>query len=280
MANIEIAPFPGNKNMALTFSWDDGVEEDRPLVKFMNEHGLRGTFNLNSGSLGRPDRPANNKRIDASEVASLYQGHEVAIHTVTHPHLAKLDASQIVREVLEDRVALEDIVGYPVRGMAYPYGTFSQQVIDILRTMGIVYARTTQMANPCFPPAEPLAWAATGHMFSQTPENMAERFKLMHASPGRSNVFFVWGHSYEFERSGDRWNEMHSLFEPMAGHDDVWYCTNIELFDYEAARKRIIIAANQKTAHNPSALPVTLLVNREPFVVPGGQTVSLSSVTG
>jgi hypothetical protein len=55
---IEIARFPGNKRFAVTFSWDDGVIEDRRLVAFMNEHGLRGTFNLNAGTLKRAGTPS------------------------------------------------------------------------------------------------------------------------------------------------------------------------------------------------------------------------------
>lgn len=35
----------------LTFSFDDGNEDDVRLVRIMNSYGLKGTFNLNSGSL-------------------------------------------------------------------------------------------------------------------------------------------------------------------------------------------------------------------------------------
>jgi len=142
---VEIPSFPGGKRIAVTTSFDDGVIEDRRVIAAFNEWGLKGTFNLNSGAFGRPANVA------ASEVASLYRGHEVAVHTVTHPHLPKLDPAQIAREVLDDRIALEDLVGYPVRGMAYPYGTYNKMVIDCLRQLGIVYARTTENAGNCFP---------------------------------------------------------------------------------------------------------------------------------
>jgi hypothetical protein len=149
-----------------------------------------------------------------------------------------LDPSAVALEVLEDRKMLEDLVGYPVRGMAYPFGTYSPRVIEILKSLGVVYSRTVERRDPCFPPSEPLAWPATAHMFTKEPDDVGVRFKKMHDNPRAGGVYFVWGHSYEFARPTDRWAEMETLFAPLAGHADVWYCTNIELFDYEADRDR------------------------------------------
>jgi len=266
-ARIEIPPFPGGKRLAVTTSFDDGVLQDRRVVESFNMWGLKGTFNLNSGLLG------GGKKIPPAEVAALYAGHEVAIHTVTHPWLDRLDASQIATEVLEDRKALEDLVQYPVRGMAYPFGTYNRQVIEILRSLGIVYSRTVENRDPCFPPAEPLAWAATAHQFGQHPEPVAARFEK-HLATNWSGVFFIWGHSYEFD---DRWDAFERIYRPLAGHADVWYCTNIELFDYEAARQRLVIAANRATAFNPSARPVTLKVDGRFVDVPPGQVTPLAA---
>ncbi|HEV7301029.1 MAG TPA: polysaccharide deacetylase family protein [Tepidisphaeraceae bacterium] len=266
---IEIPNFPGGKRIAFTTSWDDGVVEDRRVVAALNDMGMKGTFNLNSGTLGRTGERLTEDsggRLDASEVAELYAGHEVAIHTVTHPHLPRLDASQMAAEVLDDRRALEDLVGYPVRGMAYPFGTYNAQVIDVLRALGIVYARTCENRDPCFPPAEPLAWGSTAHHFHP---DVPERWKALHGSPNRSGVFFIWAHSYEFQRQ-NRWDDLERIYRPMAGHDDVWYCTNIELFDYHAARERIVIAANRQSAYNPSAVPVTLKVGNRLLDIPPG----------
>ena len=41
--------YPQGKLKALTLSYDDGVEQDIRLMEIMNRHGLKGTFNLNSG---------------------------------------------------------------------------------------------------------------------------------------------------------------------------------------------------------------------------------------
>ena len=266
-ARIEATQFPGGKRIAVTTSFDDGVVHDRRVVKAFNEWGLKGTFNLNSGPLGRPSH------IAAAEVAELYRGHEVAVHTVSHPSLTMLDAPQIVREVLEDRRALEDLVGYPVRGMAYPNGAYDDRVIAVLRQLGIVYARTVENNWNCFPPREPLAWQTTAHQFHTTPKPVPDRFAEFHANPRSAGLFFIWGHTYEFE---NRWADLEKIFKPLAGKPDVWYCTNIELFDYEAARQRLVIAANRASAFNPSALPVTINVAGQLRDVPPGQTISLA----
>lgn len=275
---IEIPSFPKNKRVAVTTSFDDGHTHDRRIVGAFNEWGLKGTFNLNSGLLRREGTPSPDgarSYLDASEVADLYRGHEVAIHTATHPHLPRLDASQIALEVLEDRKALEDLVGYPVRGMAYPYGTYDQRTIDLLRSLGIVYCRTCENAEPCFPPKDPLAWPATAHQYAAGP-SVPERFQHLYDNSRRGGVFFIWGHGFEFHDRND-WEALERIYRPLSGKPDVWYCTNIDLFDYDDARKRLVIAANRRTAFNPSGLAVTILVDGVVMEIPPGATRSLIS---
>lgn len=86
------------KNKAITFSYDDGVTQDRRLIEILNRYGLKATFNINSGLLDRPDdflmidgKKIGHAKVSAAEVRRLYQGHEVAVHTLTHPNLTELD---------------------------------------------------------------------------------------------------------------------------------------------------------------------------------------------
>ena len=270
---VEVCRFPGGRRLAVTLSWDDGPVEDRRLVAFLNAVGLRGTFNLNSGFLA----PATPGCVGRAEVADLYAGHEVAIHTRTHPHLPRLDPSQVAAEVLADRRALEDLVGYPVRGMAYPFGTHSPAVVGLLRALGIAYARTADVADPCFPPADPLTWGVTAHVLAESADgDVGQRFLKLRADPGAGGVYAVCGHAYEFARPGDRWAEMDRRLRPLAGHADVWYCTHVELFDHEAARRRVVVAANLRSAYNPSGVPVTLDVDGRRVDVGPGATVGLT----
>lgn len=94
--------FPGGKHKVLTFSYDDGKLEDRRLVEIFNKNGLRGTFNLNTG-IDQPDI-----RIPKDEWKDLYAGHEVAVHTCTHPTIARCPDNEIVYEILNNRMELEE----------------------------------------------------------------------------------------------------------------------------------------------------------------------------
>jgi peptidoglycan/xylan/chitin deacetylase (PgdA/CDA1 family) len=272
---VEVPRFPNNAKAAVTLSFDDGVATDRRVVDLLNSWGLKATWNLNSGTLRSPSTPPEDSpytKLTPGEVAATYAGHEVAIHTVTHPHLARLEPQQMLREVLDDRHALEDLVGYPVRGMAYPFGSYDARVLDVLRPLGLAYARTVLQQDHCFPPADPLVWAATGHQYDPA---LATKWADWYASQWFNGVFFVWGHTYEFAVSND-WAAVERIYKPLAGKPDVWYCTNVELFDYEEARRRLVVAANRRTAYNPSGLAVTVLVDGRVQVVPPGATVRLA----
>ena len=129
------------KMKALTFSYDDGVTQDRRLVELFDRYGLKATFNINSELLGKPgtlwreNMWVNHNKIRPEEVGELYRNHEVAVHTLTHPHLTELEEPEIIRQVEEDRINLERLTGKAVVGMAYPGGGINndERVASIIR---------------------------------------------------------------------------------------------------------------------------------------------------
>ena len=42
------------KNKFITFSYDDGVTQDKQLIEIFNKYNLKATFNINSELLGQP----------------------------------------------------------------------------------------------------------------------------------------------------------------------------------------------------------------------------------
>ena len=117
------------KRKALTFSYDDGVTQDRRLIRLLDQYGLKATFNLNSellghdGSLLREGVTVSHVKVPPEEAADLYRGHEIAAHTLTHPNLTHVpEEAEIIRQTEEDRKNLSALAGYEVRGMAYPGG--------------------------------------------------------------------------------------------------------------------------------------------------------------
>lgn len=133
---IQLDRFPNGLHKALTLSFDDGRDHDRRFVRMLNGYGIKATFHLNSGFLGKEGY------IGKEEAGTLYRGHEVSAHTVSHPFLEQSPPEQVVSQVVEDRKALEALVHVPIKGMSYPFGTYNDQVVSLLRAVGIEYART------------------------------------------------------------------------------------------------------------------------------------------
>ena len=139
-----------------TMSYDDGVIWDIPFLNIVNAYGIKATFNLNSGFLGtRCDLTQNgitfnHDKVNADQVRELYAGHEVATHSVTHPSLCRISDAEIVSQIVGDREALSALVGYDVRGHAYPVGRYDERVVRVLRDeCGICYARTVDCLRTC-----------------------------------------------------------------------------------------------------------------------------------
>ena len=257
--------FPGGKSKVLTFSYDDGNIADRRLVAIFNRHGFRGTFHLNSGLLGQKER------VTRAELADLYAGHEMSCHTYTHPWLTQLSKEEMLRELLDDRRALEDVAGAPIRGLSYPYGAFNDQVIEVIRVCGFAYARTGLATGNFNLPDDPLRWTGTGH---HKHDILAKGRQFLELPPGPPRLFYIWGHSYEFNRA-DNWQLIEEFATQMSGNSDIWYATNIEIIDYLEAVQRIISSVDCSVLSNPSAIPVWVAHNGVPVEIPAGQTVQL-----
>lgn len=221
-----------------TLSYDDGVEQDRRLVEIFNRYNLKCTFNINSGFLGQPNelirlgKPVAHNKVKPTEVASLYAGHEVATHSKTHPDLTKLSKEEVRAQITEDINALSELVGYPVVGHAYPGGTYDRRTADLLGDCGIRYARTIDSTKTFELPSDPLMWHPTCHHGDEKVFDLLDAF--MKAEPtDRDLLFYMWGHSYEFDYNvwGNNWEHIETVCSVIAGKADIVYCTNIEFLN-------------------------------------------------
>ena len=259
--------FPGGKHKALTMSYDDGRTQDRRLVEIFNRYGIRGTFHLNSGFLG------DESHIGPDEVRTLYAGHEVACHTVTHPTIARCPLPEVAREVLDDRQALEALTGYPVRGLSYPNGSLSREIEALLPACGIRYSRVVGSSDGFALPEDPWRWQATchhGHRLMELGAQFAALYKRQYLY-----LMYVWGHSYEFD-SNDGWSLIEGFCREMGGRDDIWYCTNIEFMDCMDDYVRLQFAADNSFVRNPTARDCWIQVNDgTPVRVPAGEILKL-----
>lgn len=263
--------FPEGKTKALTMSYDDGRDHDLRLIEIFNKYGIKGTFHLNSASI----EGGSTNHVSVEDVRERYKGHEVSLHTHTHPHLERAPREVIIHEVMENRRLLESYCGYPVTGMSYPYGTSNAQVLEILRALGVVYSRTTQPTKSFEIPADFLLWHPTCH---HSDPKLMDYFEQMMTLPRWSTslpILYVWGHSYEFANHNN-WELIESFCAAVSGKEEVWYATNMEIYEYVMALRALTVSADGTMIKNPTATDVWVSADGNPVKIPAGETAVLA----
>ena len=139
LIKIKLNRWPGGVTHALTMSYDDGVTFDVRLAELFDAHGIRGTFHMNSNY---DMETGDGWHLPAEPIRDIARRHELSLHMHTHPFPTKIPLAQVADEVIENRRALEPLAGYPLRGMSYPYGDFNDDVIALIRALGVEYSRT------------------------------------------------------------------------------------------------------------------------------------------
>ena len=221
------------KKKAVTFSFDDGVTQDIRLIEILNKYDLKATFNINSGLLGRKNELVRNgvtirhDKIDPTELKEIYQGHEIAAHTLTHPNLTTLDREEIIRQVERDRVALSELCGYEVVGMAYPCGGVNNddRVAEIIKNnTGIKYARTITSTHSFDRQENLFRFDPTVYYIENELNAVVDSF--LKSDPTEMELLYIWGHSYEMDAGYISWERFDEVCRRLSGHADVFYGTN------------------------------------------------------
>jgi len=278
--------FPGGKAKAVTFSYDDGVIEDVRLADIFCKYNLKATFNINSALMGEGER-----RLTAEKIKEhiLDRGHEIATHGAEHRAPLKQRPIMAIQDTLNCRLGLEEAFGVIIRGMAYPDSGIRMQtpgsvayteLREYLGALGIAYARTLAGDNDSFMlPEDFYAWMPTAHHDNPKIMEYIDKFlaldedKLYHTSK-MPLLFYIWGHSYEFERKGN-WEHAEAICERLSGKDDTWYATNIEICDYVNAYKALVYSADGAMVYNPTLIDVWFWAEGKIYEVKSGETVTL-----
>ncbi len=227
------------KQKALTFSYDDGVTQDIRLIEMFNKYGLKATFNINSETLGQPGElhsgniTVNHTKNKAEDVRHIYQGHEIAVHTLTHPNLTQIpDDNEVLRQVEQDRLNLSELAGYEVFGMAYPCGGVNcdDRVAEIIRrNTPIRYARTITTTHSFDPYPDLYQYKGTVYHHGEWDKLFDLGKQFLELKTDTPKVFYIWGHAYEFDIYPERWEMFEEFCRMMSGHDDIFYGTNLEI---------------------------------------------------
>jgi peptidoglycan/xylan/chitin deacetylase (PgdA/CDA1 family) len=154
----------GRQRGLVGITFDDGyvnvLEEALPVLL---RHGFGASMFIISGRLGGlnewdegPRWPLMTAR-QVGEVAAA--GMEIGSHSATHGRLAGVDPGHLEAEVSGSRASLGELLGAPVRGFAYPYGSMDAAARRAVRAAGYDYACAVET------PRAELGWMALPRVY-------------------------------------------------------------------------------------------------------------------
>jgi peptidoglycan/xylan/chitin deacetylase (PgdA/CDA1 family) len=131
-----------DRPVVLTF--DDGYEDFHSrAMPLLADYGCTATLFVTTGWLQDADMrlSATDRMLNRSQLAeAAAAGVEIGAHTRRHPQLDQLSTQQVRQELCTSKQWLEDKLGLPVPGLAYPFGYSSPMVREMAGEAGYGYA--------------------------------------------------------------------------------------------------------------------------------------------
>lgn len=215
---------------AVTFSYDDGNEQDIRLAALFDRYNLKATFHVNTG-LNRDNSTWKYGDIwvhllNLAECPEVYRGHEVSVHGSTHQDLTALTPNALYEELSRDIDAITQIYGITPVGLSYPYGAWNESVLEQVSLLGLRYGRGTHSTHSFAPQENLLVFQPTCHHDDPEIFQLAKAF--LESDSDTPQIFYIWGHSYELDGK-QHWDHMERLCSMLAGRPDIFYGTNREV---------------------------------------------------
>lgn len=118
------------KPVLITFDdgYLDNYENAYPILK---KHGMVATFFIITDKLWTADRLNPEKIAEMAEA-----GMSFGSHSVTHRRLAELPWEEIKEELVMSKAVLESVLGRQVTAIAYPQGSYNDNVITLAENLG------------------------------------------------------------------------------------------------------------------------------------------------
>ena len=237
--------YPNGKRKAFNITYDDGILQDVRFVELLNKYNLKGTFNLNSGSMKQEfewTHPCGMviKRLPENVVVDLYRGHEIASHSVTHPDLEHLTDEELWYELGQDKKNLEELFGCEVYGFAVPFDYYDERIADCVKHLGFTYGRDSRETYSYCPPEDYYFWSSgTYHVmpgfraFAEGIFDTDEELALCQ----------IVGHAYDLDVE-DMWEYMEGYLKRISEDEDIFSMTNIEVIQYLKAIRGAYVSNN------------------------------------
>ena len=252
--------YPFGKAKAFNVTYDDGILQDVRFVELLNKYNLKGTFNLNSGLMENEFEWTHEsgvvvKRLPKEKVLSLYKGHEIASHTLTHTYLQDKSEAEIMTELGADKKNLEKLFNREIKGFAVPFDYYSDLIEDCTKKCGFEYARISEETLSFKPQTDYHRWKATVFHLDESLEKLSNDFV---SCDEELALFQIVGHSYDLDTE-NMWDRIESVFKEISSHSDILPMTTIEIIDYLKAMEQVEIT--ESYIHNPSEQSLWFSVN-------------------
>lgn len=139
----------GRSRGLVGITFDDGyVSVLEAALPELRRRGFSASVFIISGRLGGTnewDEGPSWPLLSAGQVGELAAaGMEIGSHSMTHVRLAGREAGQLETEVRGSRASLGELMGTPVRGFAYPYGSMDAAARRAVHDAGYDYACAVQ----------------------------------------------------------------------------------------------------------------------------------------
>lgn len=141
---VRIADFYGDRQAAVSLTFDDGIQEHYTLVApHLDRYCLKATFAINGQFIGDiDDRYA--PRMTWEECRRLIDnGHELANHSWSHKNLTNVDKSALMAEISRNDSIIVSETGVFPRSFVYPYNGMSKEIVELCEAKRIG-SRTSQ----------------------------------------------------------------------------------------------------------------------------------------
>jgi peptidoglycan/xylan/chitin deacetylase (PgdA/CDA1 family) len=155
----------GRQRGMVGITFDDGyVNVLEAALPVLLQYGFTASMFIISGRLGGLNEWDEGPRwplMSARQVGELAAaGMEIGSHSATHGRLVGVDSGQLEAEVSGSRASLAELLGVPVRGFAYPYGSMDAAARGAVRAAGYEYACAVET------PRSELGWMALPRVYA------------------------------------------------------------------------------------------------------------------
>ncbi len=66
-------------------------------------------------------------------------------------------------------------------------------------------------------------------IYSETDKAFELAKEFINLKNDEPKIFYVWGHSYEFDEADGKWDRFEEFCQLISGHSDIFYGTNKEI---------------------------------------------------